>query len=87
MPAAKDLRLYQFDACGYCARVRSAIERLGLDVEIRQVDENLEYRREVIEATGRETVPVLRIEDSDGGVRWMPESREIIAYLNERFGR
>jgi hypothetical protein len=29
---------------------------------------------------------VLRIEDSEGGVRWLPESVEIIAYLEERFG-
>jgi len=86
MPVAKDLSLYQYDACGFCARVREVVDDLDLDLEIRHVDENHVHRREVIEATGRGTVPVLRIEDSDGGVRWMLESRDIVAYLRERFG-
>jgi glutaredoxin 2 len=38
-----------------------------------------------VEATGRRTVPVLRIEHDDGRVEWMPESADIVDYLRERF--
>jgi hypothetical protein len=30
-------------------------------------------------------VPVLRIEEAGGEVRWLPESVDIIAYLQQRF--
>jgi len=31
-------------------------------------------------------VPVLRIEEPDGSVSWLPESADIVAYLVQRFG-
>ena len=43
------LALYQSNFCGYCVRVRRAIERLGLDVEIRDVMADPEYRRQLVE--------------------------------------
>jgi hypothetical protein len=30
-------------------------------------------------------VPVLRIEQPDGAVRWLPESADIVDYLEQRF--
>jgi glutathione S-transferase len=39
-----------------------------------------------VKATGRQTVPCLRIERADGSVEWMHESEDINAYLKERFG-
>ena len=96
------LALYKYDACGYCQRVMRAIEALGIEdqVELRDTMVDPQWRKELIQATGAGTVPVLRIEEPvlvDGGgeggaegeppkVRWMPESRDIIAYLYERFG-
>ena len=79
------LALYQYMGCIYCARVRSAIEGLGVEIELRDTLRNPEFGEEVFTATGRSTVPVLRIESEDGAVEWMPESREIIAYLQGRF--
>ena len=38
-------------------------------------------------ALGRGTVPVLRIEGDDGEVEWLPESAEIVRYLEAHFGR
>ena len=80
------LSLYQYDSCPYCARVRSVLDRLGLEIELRDVLMEPEHSRDLIEATGRRTVPVLRIETSEGEVSWMPESAEIIRYVQERFG-
>jgi glutathione S-transferase len=80
-----DLSLYQFDGCPYCQRVRQAMLRLGLDIELRDVHAEPRYRRELIEATGRGTVPCLRIEEGGGKVRWLHESLDIIAFLERHF--
>ncbi len=81
------LALYAYDACPHCQRVYTAIEALGIEVEKRDVRDDPEHRRELVKAVGRGTVPVLRIEDDEGGVRWLPESRDIVAWLYEREGR
>jgi glutaredoxin 2 len=54
---------------------------MGLDLPLRDVRQTPAYRDELVAATGRTQVPVLRIEEPDGSVRWMPESLDIIAYL------
>ena len=75
------LVLYRSKTCPYCALVTSAIDKLGLDVELREIFEEPRYHDELVEARGRATVPVLRIISPDGDERWMPESRDIIRYL------
>ena len=80
------LALYQYAGCPFCSRVCRAIESLGIDVELRDTMTDPQSGRELIEAMGRATVPVLRIEEPDGSVRWLPESVEIVLYLRERFG-
>jgi glutathione S-transferase len=81
------LSLYQFPGCPYCQRVRDALKRLKLDVEMRDITAQPQHRDELVRATGRGTVPVLRIEDTPGAVRWLPESLDIIRYLEERAAR
>jgi len=85
MTRPADLALYHFDSCPYCRYVRSSARELGLDLELRDVREDAERLRELVDATGIQMVPCLRIEEADGGVRWMHESRDIVAYLTERF--
>lgn len=75
-----NLALYVTPLCGYCLMVRRAIDRLGLDVEVRNVSRHAPWREELFAARGRGTVPVLRIENDDD-VEWMGESRDIIRYL------
>ena len=79
------LALYTSAWCSYCRRVVAAIRELNIEVEQRDVYEDREYRRELFAATGRGTVPVLRISHQDGHEQWMPESRDIIRYLRKRF--
>jgi len=76
--------LYRTSWCGFCARVERSIADLGLDVELRDIDADADARRDLREATGRETVPCLRIEDSTGAPTWLHESSSIIDLLKER---
>jgi glutathione S-transferase len=66
--------------------VRAAIGRLGLAVELRDVHADPARMRELVDATGRTTVPCLRIEDAPGRVRWMHESADIVRFLETRVG-
>lgn len=84
-PREDKLALYKYDGCPFCAMVRSAIERLGIDVELRDIFENPQHRDDLIEARQRATVPVLRITSPDGEDRWMPESRDIVRYLETTY--
>jgi len=80
-PAEDKLALYHFNGCPFCSIARSGIDRLGVDVELRDIFENPQYRDELISARGRATVPVLRITSPNGEDHWMSESRDIVRYL------
>ena len=80
-PSEDRLALYYSRTCRFCAIVTSAIDRLGFDIELREIFEEPRYREQLVEARGRATVPVLRITSPDGEERWMPESRDIVRYL------
>ncbi len=64
---------------------RSAIKRLGIEIEIRDTMKNPKHRQTLFSEGGMTQVPCLRIEKEDS-VEWMYESADIIAYLNRRFG-
>jgi glutaredoxin len=84
-PAQDKLALYHFDGCPYCAIASAAIDRLGVDLELRDIFADQKYRDELVAARGRATVPVLRITSPDGEERWMPESRDIVRYLETTY--
>ena len=44
-------------------------------------------RDELIEVRGRATVPVLWIQSPERTVRWMPESCDIMQYLEKTYGQ
>lgn len=75
------LSLYHSDACAYCYRVRFAARRLGVELELRDARGVPEHVAALRSATGSSRVPVLRIERDDGTVQWLPESREIVRWL------
>ena len=85
-PAGEKLALYTMAFCPFSWRVTRTIDRLGLDIEMRDVLMHPSRRAELIEACGRSTVPVLWIQSADGTVRWMPESADIVRYLVEVYG-
>lgn len=83
----KSLELYGYPGCPYCRRVLGAIETLGIEIPLRNTMTDDASNSALVAATGRETVPVLRIEMRDGSVRWLPESLDIVEFLHERYAR
>ncbi|PTB92899.1 glutaredoxin [Marinobacter sp. B9-2] len=83
--ASKDLALYQFKVCPFCIKVRKEIARLGLNIETRDAQHDPEHRAALEAGGGRIKVPCLKIQQEDGSERWLYESDEIKAWLQERF--
>ena len=77
------LRMYQYEACPFCGRVRSELERLGLkadrDYELIDSMPGTSGWRELLTLGGKSQVPFL----VDGDVK-MYESEDIIAYLRNK---
>ncbi|PYG01246.1 Glutathione S-transferase [Thioalkalivibrio sp. ALE21] len=79
------LALYHFPACPFCIKARRAMQRLSLDIELRNAQPAGEHRETLQTEGGKLQVPCLRIEEEDGSVRWLYESGAIIDYLESRF--
>ncbi len=83
--ASNGLALYQFSACPFCIKVRKEIARLGLNIETRDAQHDPQHRAALETGGGRIKVPCLKIRQDDGSERWLYESAEIKAWLQERF--
>ena len=81
----KMLALYQFNACPFCVKVRRAMKRLSLNIEIRDAKNNEIFRNELLKNGGKVKVPCLKVEGDDGEITWLYESSDINAYLGKRF--
>ncbi|MFB6120090.1 MAG: glutathione S-transferase N-terminal domain-containing protein [Halobacteriaceae archaeon] len=80
-----NLELYELPGCPYCAKVIDKLNELGLDYESHEVPRSHAERTEVEEVSGQTGVPVLV--DPDNGVDGMPESDDIVAYLEKTYGQ
>lgn len=72
--------LYHYRSCPFCAFTRSALKHIDINVEERDIAKNPAYRTELLQGGGKAQVPCLRI-DSEGAVRWLYESQDIVHYL------
>jgi glutaredoxin len=81
---AANLALYQFHACPFCVKTRRTLHKLNVPVTLRDAKNDPQARRDLEKQGGKIKVPCLRIEEN-GQSTWLYESKEIIAYLNERF--
>jgi glutaredoxin 3 len=78
-----DLVLYELTGCPYCAKVKRKLDELSLEYESRTVPRSHGERDEVKAVSGQTGVPVLI--DEEHGVDGMPESDDIVAYLEETY--
>jgi glutathione S-transferase len=79
-----NLILYELEGCPYCAKVKNKLADLGLEYESRMVPRSHSERTEVKEISGQTGVPVLI--DEEHGVEGMPESDDIVEYLEQTYG-
>ncbi|MBD3610182.1 MAG: glutathione S-transferase N-terminal domain-containing protein [Gammaproteobacteria bacterium] len=79
------LKLYQFQACPFCIKVRREMQRLSLNIELRDAQKDMTHREDLIAGGGEWKVPCLQITDDQGNQQWLYESDEIILHLRERF--
>lgn len=70
--------------CPFCHRTMQMAENLGVELDLRDVDESEEALAELVEKSGKQQVPFLV--DVDRGVA-MPESNDIIEYLREHYAK
>jgi len=78
------LKLYELEGCPYCAKVRRKLDELDLDYESVKVPSSHGKRDEVEAVSGQTGVPVLV--DEEHGIDGMPESDDIVEYLEETYG-
>jgi len=76
------MALYQFKTCPFCIKVRRHMKRQSLNIELRDAQNDPDYREQLLEGGGKVKVPCLRIVNENGDVNWMYESSEIVKYLD-----
>jgi glutathione S-transferase len=64
-PGGTAMTLFQTEWCPSSHRVRQRLTELGVDYVVRQVPVAKEQRRELMAATGTDTIPVLVTADGD----------------------
>jgi len=79
-----NLELYELPGCPYCAKVIDKLDELDLEYASHEVPRSHAERTEVEEVSGQTGVPVLV--DPDNDVEGMPESDDIVAYLEKTYG-
>lgn len=72
------IRLYTGDYCPFCLRVKSELQRLGLDYD--EVDADADWREQVIQLSGQRAIPILTIGDEV-----LVDSSHIIRELRSRY--
>ena len=78
------LELYETAGCPYCAKVKAKLDELDLEYESHLVPSAHAQRDEVEAVSGQRGVPVLV--DPEHDVEGMPESDDIVAYLERTYG-
>ncbi len=78
------LELYERPRCSYCAKVRAKLAALDLEYVSHEVPRARAERDGVEAVSGQRGVPVLV--DEAHGVEGMPESDDIVAYLERTYG-
>jgi glutaredoxin 3 len=54
--------MYTTEWCGYCTRAKALLDDRGISYEEIRMDGDLEFRRKLLDLTGRWTVPQILID-------------------------
>ena len=77
--------LYQYQTCPFCMKVRREMDRLSLNIETLDAQQEGKNRDDLVRGGGQAKVPCLKITDQAGNSQWLYESDKIIEYLRGRF--
>lgn len=82
MPDKMPLELYFYSECGFSQRVLNTITnlRIGDRITRKNIRENIDYERELVDLCGDKTVPTLVVDGKP-----MRGSEEISRFLVDRF--
>jgi glutaredoxin len=80
------LALYHYPTCPFCLKTRRTMQRLSLNIELRDAQHDETLRAALIAGGGKPQVPCLLITDANGQQTWLYESDAINAYLTSEFG-
>ncbi len=81
----KPIRLYEFEACPFCRRVREVVTLLNLDVEIYPCPKGGKRFRQMVEQMGGKQQFPFMVDDNTG--EKMYESQQIVNYLFNQYGK
>ncbi|WP_411713841.1 glutaredoxin family protein [Natronomonas sp.] len=79
-----NITLYELPGCPYCAKVIDKLDELGLEYDTIEVPSAHGERDEVEEVSDQTGVPVIIDEEHD--IDGMPESDDIVEYLEATYG-
>ena len=82
---SESLTLYIRPRCVYCDLVRDVISEIGINVEERNIWGKEQGRAEILATLGKDTVPILRRDSTNGNIYWLPESDAIVRYLLQNY--
>lgn len=77
------LTLYYRPTCSFCRRVMAVIDRLGLEVEMKDINDS-EIEAELITLSGKKQVPYFMDTEKDVNIS---ESDAIVTYLQVNYGK
>lgn len=78
------LTLYFKPSCAFCRRVQAVVDRMQLQVEMKDVEADEVYGAELVARGGKMQVPYLV--DTEAGVE-MYESDAIVSHLQTTYGK
>ncbi len=77
-----ELLLFYKPTCPFCQKVLQFMDTQGIELPLKDIDQNSEFRRELLEIGGKTQVPCLLINgealyESDLIVDWLRENRSV----------
>lgn len=82
----RKLALYHYPTCPFCLKTRRTMQRLSLNIDLRDAQHDATHRAALVAGGGKPQVPCLLVTDDRGKQTWLYESDAINTYLNTEFG-
>ena len=73
--------LYYFRSCPFCIKVLVVMKLMRIKLPLKNIKDDAANKSALVSGGGKKQVPCLRIEKSEGDVKWLYESSDIINYL------